>query len=472
MGAPHMSFDHRANEETYRLIVTRRGATELLLHANGPSRCLPQASVRSGERLAVQLVRAVRNNLGLEAYCLFVPRFSFTPEAATQARYAVMESLGQNANAPVSTSWVSTTSTVRETALPDDESERLKSSLEEMGRYVAEPRKRPFAKPGWITELFEWTQGQIDPLELKLTGGFKQLNAGPSFSLVRIETTGPAFWFKATGEPNLHELAVTCTLARLFPSYLPELLSVRPPWNGWLSRECQGETLDTRTDVSAWTRTAETLARLEIASIGKSRELLACGCKDRTLTALATRIDPFLTRTSERMTLQKSEPPAILSSSEIRLLRDELKRACSTLQDLGLPKVLGHIDFNPGNIVISPEKAVFLDWAEGSVVSPFITFCYLREHARRSPIATARTQEQIGHVYLDLWRPLLSRSAIARGMSFSSLMAVFIYALAIDDQTSPGAAESPASAGFLRSLARRMHREAVGIKGRSELCRH
>jgi hypothetical protein len=382
-----------------------------------------------------------------------------------------MESIAENGSAPVHTSWVPASSVARDSALPTDELDGLQSSLEEMGCYAAEPRKRPFAKPGWIKELFRWAQNQIEPFGFNLTGGFEQLNASPSFSLMRIETTGPALWFKATGQPNLHELAATCTLTRLFPSYLPELLSVRPPWNGWLSRECQGQTLDALTDLSAWARTAETLAHLEIASIGKRRELLACGCRDLTLTALAGRIDPFLTRMSECMALQKSEPPAILSHSDLEFLRNELRQACSTLEDLGLPDVLGHIDFNPGNIVVSPEKCIFLDWAEGAVVSPFITFAYLCEHVRRGLDGTREAQEQIVRAYLDPWRSLLPRSDIARGMALSSMMAVFAYALAIDEQRSSEGPQRPASAGFLRSLARRMHREAVGIKERSALCR-
>jgi hypothetical protein len=467
-----MSTEPRPNQQTYRLIVTRQGAAELLLKANGPSWSLPEVSVRSGERLAVQLNEVVRSSLGLEAYCLFVPRFSGPAEAAREAMFAVMESVGRNGSAPGRTRWVPTRSAVRATWLPSDESDGLESSLEEMGRHIAEPRKRPFARPGWITELFEWTQDQIAPLEVRLTGGFQQLNAGPSFSLMRIETTGRALWFKAAGEPNVHELAVTCALARLFPSYLPELLSVRPAWNGWLSRECQGAALDTFADVSAWTRTASTLAALEIASIGTSRELLASGCRDLTLTALASRIDPFLARMNERMTLQKRAPPAILSSSDLAFLRDELERACSILEDLGLPDVLGHIDFNPGNVVISPEKCVFLDWAEGSVVIPFITFSYLREHVLRSLTGIAGAEEQVAHAYLSLWQPLLSRCDIARGMDLASMVAVFAYALSIDEQRSSGIPEGSAPAGFLRSLARRMHREAVGIKTRRELCQH
>jgi len=463
-----MTCNRLTSLETYWLIVTRRGASELLLTADGPSPRLPCVQVRSGERLAAQLMEAVEKGYGLAAYCLFVPRFSNSTEVAVQQKYAVMESGAPNGEAPSGTSWLSIRCAVREGTLFRDECVGLRSSLTELGSYIAGPCKGPFAKPGWISELFDWTQDQIDPLGLKLTGGFQQLNAAPSFSLIRMETTGPALWFKATGEPNLHELPVTCTLARLFPSYLPELLSVHPPWNGWLSRECQGAALDTLTDVSAWTRTAETLARLEIASIGKSRELLACGCRNLTLTALASRVDRFLARMSERMTLQKSEPPAILSNSDLASLGDELKQACSTVEDLGLPDVLGHIDFNPGNIMVSSERCVFLDWAEGSVAIPFITFCYLREHALRCPTATA--VDQIAAAYLGPWRSLLSLSDISRSMAVCSVLAVFAYALAIDEQTLPEAVEGPASAGFLRSLARRMHRDAV--KGRSELCRH
>jgi hypothetical protein len=181
-----MSSNLQTDQESYRLVVTRRGATELLLHANGPSRRLPQAGVRSGERLAVQLTQTVRNNFGLEAYCLFVPAFCRTPDAARERRYAVMESVEQDASAPARASWVSTSSAVQETVLPSDEADGLKSSLEEMSRHIAELRKRPFAKPGWIGELFRWAQDQIAPLGFKLTGGFEQLNASPSFSLILI----------------------------------------------------------------------------------------------------------------------------------------------------------------------------------------------------------------------------------------------------------------------------------------------
>ena len=129
-----MNANLQASQESYRLIVTRREATELLLSANGSSYCLPKASVRPRERLADQLAHAIRANFGLEAYCLFVSGFSRTLEGVRPARHAVMESVAENGGAPARTSWVSTNSAFREIALPSDESEGLRSSLEELGR--------------------------------------------------------------------------------------------------------------------------------------------------------------------------------------------------------------------------------------------------------------------------------------------------------------------------------------------------
>jgi len=417
------------------------------------------------------LIGGAKKKYGLETYCLFVPRFSARPDEIPQARYAVLEPVEQNEDAPAGTGWVPVRSLLREKVLAPPEDFGLRNCFEELERHIAQPSQSPFAKPGWIRELSKWTQSQIEPLDLQLTGKFTQLNAGPSFSLIRMETTGPAVWFKATGGRNFNEFPIICTLARLIPSYLAELIGVRPHWNGWLSRECDGETLDALSDVAAWVRTADTLARLEIASIGKSRELLDCGCRDRTVKALAPCIDDFLARIQKRMRLQLSNPPAILANPELAFLADELKHACSSLDQLGLPDVLGHLDFNPGNIVVSSEKCAFLDWSEGSVVEPFVTFCYLREHAVRTLGGAAETQARIVRAYLEPWQSLLSPRQTSRAMALSSIVAVFAYALAVDEQTSPGATESPASAGFLRSLARRMHREATEIHQKSEQCR-
>jgi hypothetical protein len=470
MDVCHMNCDEQADRETYRLMITRRRATELLLAANGSVLSLPRVEVRTGRRLAEQLTEAVRKEFGTEAYCLFVPGIVTAPENALGTKYALMESIGQNNPAPSGTYWVSSTAASGEAALPADEGAAVRSSLQEVKRYVAEPLSGPFARPGWIKELFQWAQKQLDPLGLRVTGSFQQLNASPTFSLIRMETGGPAVWFKATGEPNGHELPVTLTLTRFFPGYVPAVLGVHPSWNGWLSQEAEGSTLDSFTEISTWIRTAKTLAELQIASIGKSAELVESGCKDLRPSNLIQQVDPFLVHMSTLMATQKKQPPAILTDSQLQILSDELKDACSALRDLGLPHTLGHVDFNPGNILVSPETCIFLDWAEGCVTTPLITFEYLREHCRRHHLEDAKAAESIASAYLHPWHSFFSPEDLVRGMALTRLVAVFAYAVSSSTWSSSETLRNPALAGNLRSLTRRMHREAIRIRERSEPC--
>ncbi len=410
----------------------------------------------------------VWKKLELQAYCLFIPTLPAPVRTGHEANYAVMESFNDDGKTPAGTQWMPVATTA--CCSTDKEAEAIKASLHELETYSSGDRFGPFARPGWLRELLQWTQQQIGPLGLRLTGGFRQLNSSPTFSLVRLETDGPAIWFKATGEPNSHELPVSVSLARLFPRCVPAILGVHASWNGWLSPEVPGTSLDEITQWSTWEQVAEELAELQIASVGKSAELLECKCKDLRISKLVALTGPFLARMSELMAEQKKPSPAALTNVELAFLGDQLREACSLLQGLGLPDTLGHIDFNPGNIVVSAHGCVFLDWAEGCVTQPLITFDYLREHLKRSQTQEAAAIEKITAAYARPWRCFYSPDDLRRAMDVSPLVAVFAYALACKTWSSSNAVENLQGNAYLRSLTRRMYREAMGIAGRSERC--
>jgi len=47
----------------------------------------------------------------------------------------------------------------------------------------------PFGRPGWIKALFSWVPHEVDAYGLRLSGEFRQLNASPTFALLRLATT-------------------------------------------------------------------------------------------------------------------------------------------------------------------------------------------------------------------------------------------------------------------------------------------
>jgi len=221
------------------------------------------------------------------------------------------------------------------------------------------------------------------PMGIHLTGSFRQLNASPSFCLIRFETDGHAIWFKAVGEPNQREFAVTCLLSRLFPSQVPRVLAIRPEWNGWLTREAEGDLLCDVEEIRAWRRVAAELAEMQINSCNQASELLAAGARDLRVDTLSKLIRHFVDTTQQLMQRQSKIPPPILEPKELLLLGDSIRAAFDVVERSGIPNTLGHLDFDPGNVVVSPQSCVFLDWAEAYVGNPFLTFQYLLEHYRR-----------------------------------------------------------------------------------------
>jgi hypothetical protein len=346
----------------------------------------------------------------------------------------------------------------------------IRESLEELDSYAKGERSGPFARPGWLRDLFIWTQEQVAPLGLRITGVFRQLNASPTFSLIRLETNDGALWFKATGEPNAHELPVSLSLARLFPRHVPRILGVHPAWNGWLTAEVSGTELDQTAECALWERAAQQLAELQIASIGKGAELLGAKCKDLRIRRLVERIDPFLAHMAEFMGAQEKPSPAPLSTSELSSLTQGLRESCSLLQSVGLPDTLGHIDFNPGNILVSQDRCVFVDWAEACVTNPLITLEYLCQHLERSASQETAAVERVTAAYLRPWTSFHSLDDLRRALTLSPLVAVFVYAVSSDSWRSPDAIHNPTLAGYFRSLTRRMYREAMRAAERSELC--
>ena len=459
-----MDSAHSTARDNYRLIVTRRNASEILV-LNGESWSLPSVKILQGRRIAEQLGAELYARWGCRAYCLLVPAL-----AAGLPHCGVMEATELEQIASTATCWKPLDrATCAEVASAEDRAV-IEKSIKQWAAHRREPSRTPFAKPGWLSELFAWAQEQLAPLGLRLTDSCRQLNASPTFSLVRLEANDSAVWFKATGEPNRHELAVTACLARLFPGYIPEILGVHPAWNGWLMREAPGRTLDDVPELAWWLQTAEDLARLQIESARKRPELRDAGCLDLGLPRLIAEVDPFIDRMRGLMADQKKQTPAALTNTELILLGDSLKQACSRLSELGLPDTLGHLDFNPSNVIVSTGRCVFLDWAEACLSNPLVTFEFLREHFRHKWAADPAAVESLVVTYLGPWEPLVPMNKMKQATLFSPLIAVFAYAVGAGARLSSELGGKSSENVYFRSLARRMFREAGQIIERSESC--
>jgi hypothetical protein len=328
----------------------------------------------------------------------------------------------------------------------------------------------PFSRLGWFSELQNWIESVVEPIGFHVNGRFQQLNASASFSLIRFETDGPALWFKAVGEPNQREFTITCLLAQLFPEYLPRILGRRPDWNAWLSREAPGRLLSDVQEQVVWEQAAASLAKLQIQSINRGSRILCAGARDLGSAALAKLIQPFISVVAQLMERQTKVPPSILGRQDLSVLADSLQSAVDATKAIGIPATIGHLDLNPGNIIGSENRCAFLDWAEAYIGNPLLSLEYLLEHARRTFGADSAVLTKLTAAYCAQWDGVVSPAAIADASAFAPLLAVFAYAAGSDAWKQTETRQEPGAAAYLRSLTRRMHREANELAHRRLLC--
>ena len=448
-----------AQRDLYRILLLRKNGSELLITGERPPFTLPCVEIPRWERVAENMNSVIRKRFGISAICLFAPDLSVATSDSEQPLYQVMETREANVAAPEGTYWLPLDSFSDQSVADAHDSRALSSTLRQIREFENGETIGPFGKPGWLEALFSWVQQEIDPYGLRLSGEFRQLNASPTFALLRFETNRSAVWFKAVGEPNLREFPISVTLSRLFPGFVPAVVATHPAWHGWLATESAGSTLDEVPDACAWEQAAQTLGELQIASVGKTDQLLEAGCRDLRVASLFTLVDPFLEVISKLMEQQQKTPPPVLHRGDLRTLGNQIKAALSELAELGVPDTLGHLDFNPGNILCSAEQCVFIDWAEAYVGPPFLTFQYLLEHLRQTEAQDVVGPQHLADQYAASWLCRVPSPAVAAVQRLVPLTAVFACAV-VSDWNELSHARDNRFPGYLRSLSRRMQREA------------
>jgi hypothetical protein len=457
------------SKDLYRLLLLRKKGSELLVAGDRARLTLPCVEIPRWERVAENLIAALRKRHGLSAVCLFSPEMPTATTDSAQPLYQVMETREAALEAPDGTRWLTLDSASDQSFADEQDLVAITAMSHQIEAFQSGEVIGPFGSPGWIEELSFWVQHEIEPYGLRLSGEFRQLNASPTFASLRLATNAQAVWFKAVAEPNLRELPISVALSRLFPGFVPTVIATHPAWHGWLTMEFRGSTLNEVPESHAWEQAAQTLVELQIGSVGKTDHLLGVGCRDVRVASLLGLVDPFLEVMSRLMGQQQKTPPPVLGTNDLRTLASQIKGALSNLAELDIPDTLGHLDFNPGNILCSADQCIFLDWAEACVGPPFLTLEYLREHLVRLRHGDINLSADVVKPYETTWRGILSHETISRSLDLAPVLAVFAYAAGTEAWRDPAKLMEPKIAGYLRGLTRRMHVEMQRLQDRRQV---
>jgi hypothetical protein len=323
----------------------------------------------------------------------------------------------------------------------------------------------PFSRLGWIEEAMDWVC-EVAGSKGALTGEIRQYNASASFALVRFAMqAGPAYWLKATGEPNAHEFQITRMLAALSAEYLPRRIGEREDWNAWLME-------DAGRPVDVWTLPALELAVLSMAelqrrTVGRTGIFLVAGAFNQRLCVLRAHVPELVEYLEEAMIKQASSTVPRIERRRLLQLANIVQDACCCMDALEIPDTLVHSDMNSGNILFEGMHCVFTDWCETGVGNPFLTFQYLCLLEPRSDKSwTPRLRE----IYKRCWLDCLSPSQIDRAFALMPLLAILSYLYGRGTWFDSARRNDPHFESHARSLARHMDRAAQDPRLLEAIC--
>lgn len=327
-----------------------------------------------------------------------------------------------------------------------------------------------FSRIGWIERAQEWIQTSVPDRAIAFSGEIHQLNSSGSFALVRLGTRqGPAYWLKATGEPNDREFIVTITLSKFFPQHLPPLVAERDDWNAWVTEEA-GKPLRDSFTLPRIEQTIADLAQLQLRSTEHIPDLLIAGCFDQRAPVLKAHVGELISYLERAMACQSSTDVPRLATGRLRELGRMLEDACSRMEDLRMPDALVHNDINSGNILFNGLRCFFVDWAEACIGNPFSTFQQLYEQVARDK----QTQEwcpRLKALYRQRWRTVLTESQIDSAFVLAPLLAIASYLYGRGTWLTSSSHGNLRFQSYARSLARHMDRAARTPQLQELLCR-
>jgi hypothetical protein len=250
-----------------RRVLIEAHSMQILATASDAGPVLPRESIPVDTRLAAALTESIKQKYGLHTIQL-----AALPEVGHNSYWAVHEIVSPLEEAPGELSF----QVLDELAASEFTSGQRALVLKIMRGEACELGR--FARLGWINELLVKIGGYQDRSRLPVV---HQLNQGINFCLLSMtDANGDKMWFKAVGEPNTREYALTVELTRRFPAYLPKIVATIPEWNGCITENVVGTPLHESAEIHHSEQALAALAAMQKEAASSIASLVPLGAKD------------------------------------------------------------------------------------------------------------------------------------------------------------------------------------------------
>lgn len=258
----------------------------------------------------------------------------------------------------------------------------------------------PWMSSEWMNSAKTWIIEQMEHLGVSVIS-VDHVKCSFLGKVLLINTDSGRFYFKAVSGSFCREIEITAALSKWCVECAPELVSYDLERKWMITREVVGPDFYNNTDMAIWESVIGTYARFQKRSVQLFNSQDYSPFYDSRPSVVATYID-WMVGAIEKLQEGYFEP---LDQGEIDRLRElapRLEGICHELEGCGVSNALDHSDLHPGNIVITQEGPVFMDWAWSCVTNPFLSMCLLF-HEKKLPEGMKSFRDQVIKTYLSEW---------------------------------------------------------------------
>jgi hypothetical protein len=265
--------------------------------------------------------------------------------------------------------------------------------LEELRGAPIQPKRPPWARPGWFAQASAWVAEQAP-----VRGRPKLVRQWPLSAVYRFDSDDGPVFLKAVFSLFAPEPSVAEALAREHPGDVPEVVATDVE-RGWiLMRELDGKSARGEQALEG----VRTAARIQRAWEQRENELGSFGCRRRVLQELAI------------------EAPA-------------LAPLCDRLAAYGIPDTIVHGDLHHGNMLVVGDRTAVIDWSDAAIGHPFLDL---------APVLWIgeKHREALSDAYVVAWSDFASRADLLTAAAIGEVLGCVYQAIsyrAINDAFEP-----------------------------------
>lgn len=251
------------------------------------------------------------------------------------------------------------------------------SHLNLVKKWINEIRLKDFFVPwfnkNWFSEIKPYIKNILERNGYSVLGEIKQFYLSKISCILKVETNQGFIYIKRVLPPLFEkEPLITKKMSEYEPKYFPEIVFIDSKKGLIFTKDFGENVLAESKNIDDFLNTVKSYAKLQIAMIKHSANLISVGMVDRSLNKMLTQLKDMLIK-GDKIFLDEEN---CLTSQEVKQILENFEKIEGLVLELSkynIPETIDHGDLHNYNISIKDGNIIFYDWADCSISHPFIS---------------------------------------------------------------------------------------------------